>query len=124
MAASASGILKKITATRMAVSAPEIAHRCGLTLRPASSPKRTRMGRAATRVESHQGPKGSYTWVQCMFPCFLAREPRPETGRAPVRNSNLPSGKERRQDRAPLGAGHYARTPEISLGGWEQGLGG
>ena len=36
-----------------------MAHKCGLTLTPANSPNRTRMGRAATNVESHQCPKGS-----------------------------------------------------------------
>src|SRR5262249_46354239 len=53
-------------ATRTAVVAPAIAHQCGRTFRPASSPSRTTMGSAATSVESHQWPNGSYTCVHVM----------------------------------------------------------
>src|SRR5436309_1476896 len=67
MAASVSGILKKATATRIAVRAPALAHQCGFIFKPPSKPKSTRMGRAATSVESHQWPSGSYTCVQCMI---------------------------------------------------------
>ena len=54
MAASVTGIPKNTTATAAAVNAPAIAHKCGFTLRPASSPNRTRSGNAATKLESHQ----------------------------------------------------------------------
>ena len=59
MAASASGILKKMIATSTAVEAPAMAHQCGFTLRPASNPNSTMMGSAATSVDNHQWPKGS-----------------------------------------------------------------
>ena len=52
-------MLKNPIATAAAVIAPATAHQCGLTFRPTSRPNRTRMGRVATRVESHQRPKGS-----------------------------------------------------------------
>src|SRR5579859_340818 len=47
-----------------------MAHQCGFTLKPASIPRRTRMGSAATRVESHHWPNGSYTCVHCIRPSW------------------------------------------------------
>src|SRR5260221_10581911 len=54
-------------ATRMAAAAPARADQCGFTRRPANRVKRTMMGSEATSAESHQWPKGSYTWVQVVF---------------------------------------------------------
>src|SRR6266566_2316404 len=56
----------------MAVRAPAIAHQCGLTFSPASKPNSTMMGNAATSVDSHQCPSGSYTWVQVIALSFIA----------------------------------------------------
>src|SRR5947207_938276 len=51
-------------AASTAVAAPAIALRCARTLNPANNPNKTIIGNAATRVESHQCPRGSYTCVQ------------------------------------------------------------
>src|SRR5260370_25911078 len=64
MEASRSGILKKIMATSIAVRAPAMAHQCGFTLSPASNANNTIIGSAASSVDNHQWPSGSYTWVQ------------------------------------------------------------
>src|SRR5260370_21497336 len=61
------GILNTNIAQRTAVVAPAMAHQCGRTLRPASNPSSTTIGSAATRVESHQWPRGSYTCVQVII---------------------------------------------------------
>ena len=66
MPASAGGMWKAVIATSAAVAAAAIAHQCGRSRRPASSPNSTRIGSAATRVESIQLWNGSYTWVQAM----------------------------------------------------------
>src|ERR1700741_3100263 len=65
--ASLEGIPNTKIAQRTAVVAPAMAHQCGRTLRPASNPSSTTIGSAATRVESHQWPKGSYTCVQVII---------------------------------------------------------
>src|ERR1700756_1849878 len=65
--ASLEGIPNTKIAQRTAVVAPAMAHQCGRTLRPASNPSRTTIGSAATRVESHQWPRGSYTCVQVII---------------------------------------------------------
>src|ERR1700741_3581016 len=65
--ASLEGIPNTNIAQRTAVVAPAMAHQCGRTLRPASNPSSTTIGNAATRVESHQWPRGSYTCVQVII---------------------------------------------------------
>ena len=59
MPASGSGMPKTVTATRTAVAAAAIAHQCGGSLRPASRPNSTKIGSAATSVESNQLCSGS-----------------------------------------------------------------
>src|SRR5213083_2732665 len=70
MPASETGIPKTTTATSTAVPAPAIAHQWGFSRSPASRPKSTRIGRAATRVDRIQLCSGSYTWVHAMARSF------------------------------------------------------
>src|SRR6266851_6104628 len=64
MVASRAGMWNTKIAHSTAVAAPAIAQICARTRNPASKPRRTTIGSAATRVESHQCPSGSYTCVQ------------------------------------------------------------
>ncbi len=57
--ASCEGMWKTKMEQRRAVVAPAMAQRWARTLKPASKPRRTTTGRAATRVESHQWWRGS-----------------------------------------------------------------
>src|ERR1700684_2155703 len=59
--------------TRTAVAAAAMAHQWGFTRRPASRVNSTMIGSAATRVESHQWPSGSYTCVQFIRGSFRPR---------------------------------------------------
>src|SRR6059036_49705 len=70
MPASETGIPKTATATSTAVPAPAIAHQWGFSRSPASRPKSTRMGNAATSVDRIQLCSGSYTWVHAMARSF------------------------------------------------------
>src|SRR5205085_4697933 len=58
------GIWKTRLAQAIAVSAPKSAAQCGLTRKTASNPNSTTTGSAATSVDSHHAPIGSYTCVQ------------------------------------------------------------
>src|ERR1700757_4270798 len=63
-----------------AVVAPALGHHWGRPFHTATTPSRTKMGRAAKRGESHQWPSGSYPCVQVMntppkgSACLLARK--------------------------------------------------
>src|ERR1700683_2411833 len=74
-AARISGMWNIRIPTSTAVPAPATAHQCGFTRKPASNENSTMIGNAATSVESHQWPSGSYTWVQCITNSFTQRCP-------------------------------------------------
>ena len=74
--ASLPGMPNTNIAHRIDVVAPAIAHKCGRIFKPASIPSSTTIGSAATSVESHQCPSGSYTCVQFMFSPRRAGEVR------------------------------------------------
>ena len=75
----------------MAVKAPEMAHQCGFTLKPASNPNSTMMGSAATSVDSHQWPSGSYTWVQFVTLSFSVWSAAEAAAPVSQTGSNSPS---------------------------------
>src|SRR5713101_8684594 len=95
MPASANGIPNTVTATTTAVTAPAIAHQCGLTRNPARRPNSTRMGRAATRVDRIQLFSGSYTWVHAMAAPLVVRGGGPTRPSDGIRCGPWPAGQRR-----------------------------
>src|ERR1700675_2220601 len=93
-------------ATSTAVAAPATAQRCAFTLKPASNPNSTRIGSAATSVESHQCPNGSYTCVQV-------------TTHPPGNKNQKLCNAELLQRRGEHKTGHFGARPSLTFGCWD-----
>src|ERR1700676_3716848 len=93
-------------ATSTAVAAPATAQRWAFTLKPASNPNSTIIGSAATSVESHQCPNGSYTCVQV-------------TTHPPGNKNQKLCNAELLQRRGEHKTGHFGARPSLTFGCWD-----